>query len=305
MREWKPIVAGVDATDEGAWAGATAWRLAYRARVPCQLVNAIPAVWSVGAWGPTDAVDVAELQQAVFREVQVGLESALRDQVPAEALDNLLLRVGRPARVLADVAGEMDAGLVVLGAKYHNILERWLGGSTVLAAARTLPVPLLAATSSSDGIRRVLAAVDLSEAAGPTIAAAEEYASLFNAALRIVHVIEPLPLASDVMLQTRVQPWTDKILAADIWPRVTLPGTERVVRHGTARTALEAEVAEWQADLLVVGSHGRGWIDRTFLGSVAEGLLKDLPTSVLVVPVRQPKALGMEVREEAGASAGR
>jgi nucleotide-binding universal stress UspA family protein len=44
------------------------------------------------------------------------------------------------------------------------------------------------------------------------------------------------------------------------------------------------EAFAWQADLLVVGSHGRGWAERLLLGSVTERLLNHLPTSLLVVP---------------------
>jgi hypothetical protein len=52
--------------------------------------------------------------------------------------------------------------------------------------------------------------------------------------------------------------------------------------------ALEAilrEAAEWRADLLVVGSHGKGWAERVLAGSVTEGLINHLPTSLLVVPI--------------------
>jgi len=39
-----------------------------------------------------------------------------------------------------------------------------------------------------------------------------------------------------------------------------------------------------EADLLVVGSHGKGPMKRLFLGSVSEGVLRRAPCPVLVVP---------------------
>jgi nucleotide-binding universal stress UspA family protein len=38
------------------------------------------------------------------------------------------------------------------------------------------------------------------------------------------------------------------------------------------------------ATLLVIGTHGAGWVDRLLLGSTAEGLLARLPASLLIVP---------------------
>ena len=40
----------------------------------------------------------------------------------------------------------------------------------------------------------------------------------------------------------------------------------------------------WGADLVVLGSHGKGWVDRMLLGSTTERLLSHLPTSMLVIP---------------------
>src|SRR5207245_342837 len=45
------------------------------------------------------------------------------------------------------------------------------------------------------------------------------------------------------------------------------------------------EATDWKADLLVVGSHGKGWAARVLVGSVTERLLNHLPTSLIVVPV--------------------
>lgn len=41
---------------------------------------------------------------------------------------------------------------------------------------------------------------------------------------------------------------------------------------------------EWRADLIVVGSHGRGGLGRTLLGSVGEAVVRHAACPVLVVP---------------------
>jgi nucleotide-binding universal stress UspA family protein len=57
---------------------------------------------------------------------------------------------------------------------------------------------------------------------------------------------------------------------------------ETAVREGDPRTAIVDEAAEWEADLIVLGSHGRTGLKRLILGSVAEYVVRHAPCSVEV-----------------------
>jgi nucleotide-binding universal stress UspA family protein len=59
--------------------------------------------------------------------------------------------------------------------------------------------------------------------------------------------------------------------------------TSTVVRSGDAREGVLESAAEWGADLIVLGSHGRTGIDRFLLGSVSESVARHAPCSVLIV----------------------
>ena len=56
-----------------------------------------------------------------------------------------------------------------------------------------------------------------------------------------------------------------------------------LVRTGDARDQIITYAAEWPAHLIVLGSHGRGGLDRFLLGSVSEGVVRHAPCSVEVV----------------------
>jgi nucleotide-binding universal stress UspA family protein len=199
----------------------------------------------------------------------------------------MTVRVGRAATVLKQMVAELDAGLVVLGGKHHSMLERWLAGSTSINVVRTTEVPVLVTGGSRAPIRHVLAAVDLSAAAAPTIRAAEQFADLVGAKVRVVSVLEPLPIipeAPNYELSHYYAMMEDR-LARDVWPLVASPYADKVVRHGAAVETVMQEAAEWHADVVVVGSHGKGLVDRLLIGSATERLLNHLPTSLLVVPV--------------------
>jgi nucleotide-binding universal stress UspA family protein len=66
-----------------------------------------------------------------------------------------------------------------------------------------------------------------------------------------------------------------------------LPAGTRVeprIRTGSPAREAVAEAAEWPADVVVVGSHGRTGAARALLGSVAEAVVRDAHCSVLVIP---------------------
>ena len=272
---WKPIIVGVDGSPESVRAAVLGVAAAERAGTTCHLVHAGRRVPHSERY-PYPLLD---------EEARAPVVTALASRVPTAVLDALTVREGTPAAVLNGMADALGAELVVLGGKHHSILGRWLAGSTGVSLARTTLVPLLV-TAGAPVIRRVLVAVDPSAVAGPTLAAAERYAALFGAELRALSVVEPLPVLSAVPqpdLTDYYQVWEEQ-LAQDVWPLIQTPGVERVVRRGEALGAIQREAADWQADLLVVGSHGKGWAARAFVGSVPEGLINHLPTSLLVVP---------------------
>jgi len=286
---WHTILIGVDPSPASVPAARLGSALAHATGATVRLVHATPEAWTVPSAPHTFAINPD------------GLNEAARDAARA-TLARLEVRSGRPARVLRDAAHELDAGLVVLGGKHHSAIGRWVVGSTAHALARSLDVPLLVAIAGGP-IRKVLAAVDLSEAAGPTVHAAERFAGMLGASLRVLHVVEPLPVIPDTPLHfndDEVLERSREHLERYVWPLINLPDAETVVRRGLAVDVIAADAATEGADLVVVGSHGKGWVDRILIGSVTERVLSALPVSVLVVPVT-----GAEDRWRSDAKAGR
>jgi nucleotide-binding universal stress UspA family protein len=223
------------------------------------------------------------------------LEGGVSDRV----LETLKVRFGPAAVVLRQVVEETRPGLLVLGGKHHTALERWLGGSTSLHVVRTSEVPVLITAREPVTPRRVLVAADLSRAAGPTVRLAERFARLVGAQLRVLTVFEPLPDLPGIPPTdpTEYYALAHETLERDVWPLVKTPRVERLVRHGMVVDTLLREASEWQADVLVVGSHGKGWAQRVLLGSVTERLINHLPTSLLVAPVGVAAAALSQRRE--------
>lgn len=263
-------------------------RIARMAGSRCELVHAVRDAWApLVAVNPDPTVgEMQALQLAVARET---VNRTLKDTVSPRTLVELTVRFGPSAVVLQDVVRERAPGLIVLGGKHHSVLERWLGGSTSLHVVRASDVPVLITAGLPNGgsLRRILVAADLSRAAAPTVALAERFARLVGAQLRVLTVFEPLPDLPGIPPSdpTEYYALAQETLERDVWPLVTTRGVERLVRHGMVVDTLLREAADWNADLLVVGSHGKGWAQRVLLGSVTERLINQLPTSLLVAPV--------------------
>ncbi|HUL48862.1 MAG TPA: universal stress protein [Gemmatimonadales bacterium] len=297
---WKAIVVGVDSSPEAAWAASFGAELAKTAGTSCHLVHAVRDVLTAFALAELPE-QAQELSESHLTHAKDDVQHGLWGVVAPEIAEHLVIRPGRPTVVLKEIATTLDAGLIVLGGKHHTALERWFAGSTALNVARTTDVPLLVTGGNRGPIRRILAAVDQSYAAQPTIKTAERLATLLGAELRIVCAYEPLPILPDApgydvdsyyrMLDEHVQ--------REVWPLVLHPKAEKVTRHGLALDVITREVAEWPADLVVVGSHGKGFVDRLLIGSVTERLLNQLPTSLLVVPAHVP--VNVKAAEQSGA----
>jgi nucleotide-binding universal stress UspA family protein len=290
---WKPIVVGVDASPEGVHAAHVGARLARDADSKCLLVHAVRDPWSEGYLNEVP-MDLSDHNRRVLESVRQSLLDKLKGQVPEAVRTALAVSYGRTGAVLAQVAGRNGAEVIVLGGKRHTTLDRWVAGSTAhyLVRAHDYPVLILGdqAAASEEHFRRVIAAVDLSPASHAVIQAAERFARLARGHLAALHVVEPYPIPPSILFGMETDPLAlaGAELERSVWPQFRFKAVEHMIRRGPAAETIIDGVQEWGAELLVVGSHGRGWVDRLLLGSVTERLLNRLPTSLLVVPVPSP-----------------
>jgi nucleotide-binding universal stress UspA family protein len=271
---WSPIVVGIDDSPEAGWAAAMGISMAQTAGTACHLVHAARAA---------ERFTAAQLAHERDR-----VQHALWGMVPAADLERIIIRIGEPAPALKAVVHEVGAELVVLGGRRHSVASRWLAGSTGLEVARTTDVPFLVIGGARTPVRHVLAAVDVSIAAAPTIATAERYATLLDAELRVISVLErPAEVPGEPSYHTaEYYNELEAQVIQHVWPLVTVLAAERFVRYGAPLQLITEEADAWGADLVVVGSHGKGWAGRLLIGSVTEQLLNQLPASLLVVPAR-------------------
>jgi nucleotide-binding universal stress UspA family protein len=146
----------------------------------------------------------------------------------------------------------------------------------------------------------IVAAVDFSDISADVLDAASDMARLHQARLHIVHAVgEPFHAmleveTSGLELPDVIRQWTEDARArlASLVEHHRIPSSDRLttaVLPGAPARAILKYADEQDADLIVVGSHGRGAISRLLLGSVAERVLHHAGRTVLVVAQRDAR----------------
>jgi nucleotide-binding universal stress UspA family protein len=141
--------------------------------------------------------------------------------------------------------------------------------------------------------RKILIAVDNEPVAVRAADIGAELARALGAEMAFVHVVNSsLGYPADTGVPPNellaLAKQEAKKLVSDF--RQHLPPQSAVLEFipvgGTATEIVKA-AKEWPADLIVIGSHGRGGVQRALLGSVAEGVMRHAPCPVLVVRAKE------------------
>jgi universal stress protein A len=142
------------------------------------------------------------------------------------------------------------------------------------------------------GYRRIMLAVDLTEESNSVAERATELAALFDAELHIVHVIEPLSLAYGGDIPMDLSTVQDQIHEqakshlAEFAATLGVPATRQHLIFGRPESEIQRTAQSVDADVIVVGSHGRHGL-ALLLGSTANGVLHGATCDVLAVRVGQ------------------
>jgi universal stress protein E len=227
----------------------------------------------------------------------------LTEQAYRAGLDGIhfTLRVehGLPHRVLEALAEELNADLIVVGASDPGRRRAFGLGSTADRVLRNSTCPVLVVRPSLPfPPQRVLVPVDFT--AGATGA--------FRYGVKLLRQLEGRLPGTEILFvlspgESSVHFSAEQLarFAVDELHRFVdknFPDgagvIERKVRAGHTAEQILAEIEERKPDLVVLGPQGRSGLEHLLIGSVADKLLRDSPTSILLVP---PEAARRETDE--------
>lgn len=278
------IVVGVDGSKAGIQAVSWAAAEAHLWQAPLRVVHALPK-WAVemSESGPYAEVGrwMRECATSVLNEA---LERARKD-APGIEVDSVMLP-GDPRPVLMEEAKNAD--LLVVGNHGLGGFRGLLVGSVALGVTGRAACPVVVVGDVSSPPREeIVVGVDGSPGSAAAIAFAFAEADRRGAELRAVHAwnslapgsgLDPIPAvhqdgAERRLLAEALAGWNER------YPDVRV--TQQADRGHPVDVLRKASAG---ADLLVVGSRGRGEVASLVLGSVSHALLHHTECPIAVIP---------------------
>jgi nucleotide-binding universal stress UspA family protein len=197
--------------------------------------------------------------------------------IPAE----VVVSRGDPRHLIPFFARKWSSEIIFVRAHVRKDFQHWMLGSVARAVVTSAPCTVQIVRNQTkdrhtlDSPRRLLLATDGSET---SMAAAKALAR------------RPWPQGSEFKIVTVEEPWLIKPSstmlninrAEEVLASAGLKATADVL-DGNPKEAILEEAKKWNADLIVVGSHGRRGFKRLLLGSVSEAVAMSAHCSVVVV----------------------
>ncbi|MCE5265408.1 MAG: universal stress protein [Deltaproteobacteria bacterium] len=156
-------------------------------------------------------------------------------------------------------------------------------------------------------IKKILYATDLSKNSAYAFYYAADLAKKYGASIVILHVVEPVPLVyteGGTSILRSIEKQQQKSDMSDIEERVRefcgrieksagYPCMEHVSRSlvpvGYPVEEILKAADDEGCDVIVLGSHGKGFLRQTFLGSVSASVLQRARKPVFVIPLPSEK----------------
>jgi len=234
-----------------------------------------------------------ELAEALRAEAEAVVRDSLAKlvgtvQPPAGVEIGLDTAFGDPFAQIIARARSLDAGLVVMGRHGRRAIRDLFIGSTTDRTIRYGDVPVLVVNLEPGGpYRRPVIATDLEDTARRV---AELAASVLepDVEISLVHAFRiPFEGLHYIARPSRLEHELEGQAREAMEKLLTSIGADRMrwkpsIRRGDARAVILTEIVARDADLVVLGTHGRSGLAHVVVGSVAEWVIAAARCDVLV-----------------------
>lgn len=237
--------------------------------------------------------DAGRLEAQLLEQAEMRLDELASHLAAQHAcrIDTVLGQGAAPA-ALIDLAEARQTDLLVMGARGAHFVVEMLLGSTTERVLRKSRRPLLAVKQRPQApYRRILAPVDFSDHAAAAINTA--HAWLPDAEIVLLHAFEVewegtfrlAGMEDSQIHEHRIRARESAQSAMDAFvARLQVPAGKlsRQFEHGTPTLRILEHEQTMDADLIVMGKHGRSATEELLLGSVTQHVLTHSSSDVLI-----------------------
>jgi nucleotide-binding universal stress UspA family protein len=252
-----------------------------------------------GPWPAAAAVEEDVIEEEVQRLARDTVEAA-RTRLARPGLDVVGdVTHGRAASLILELARDADADLIVMGSRGHGTIASMVLGSVSAEVVDHARTPVLVARGSRIG--KVVLAWDGSTCGRVAAEVLRTWPIFAGSTVRVVSVADigipwwtgfPQPGSAETIgmyMETAAAARAEhQALAQKMAGELRAGGLDATpeAREGDPAAEVIAAARAWDADLIVLGTHGRTGVARILLGSVARNVLYHAPCSVLIA--REP-----------------
>jgi nucleotide-binding universal stress UspA family protein len=248
------------------------------------------------------AMPIAQIRENRYREAKEGLAQLAPDPDATGIQVQHEIRHGMDvANAILTVGDEIDADLIVTGTHGREGLAHVLLGSVAEKVVRRARCPVLTVgTEAADqpSIQRVLAPIDFSDPSKYALRLAKEVTATYSAQLDLLFVAEErtVPVFSDTGIPRLNRLKMDPEIVKDSSRALeqlsdSTDGPDVPARGHVAEGDVSKQVVRFaethDADLIIMATRGLSGLDRFFLGSVTQRVVRSAPCPVLTVNIRK------------------
>jgi nucleotide-binding universal stress UspA family protein len=292
----RKIIVGHDLREGGKKALKSAAVLAHQCGAALRLVHVIEPQHSYQRISHplTSPYTIEEVAQKTGEKLQMLAASPELARVQVE----YEVRTGKPFVELIIARRAWHADLIVVGAASQG--AHFLGSTSERVVRKAMVPVMVVKRDLSARAKTFLVPTDFSDCARKAAEEALVLAESFRGRIIFFHVVDLYPLytaADEFGVSVPLPPPTPEMIERewqDFLSRLPVEKVEweKCTEEGEAATAILHQAEQQQADLIVMGTHGRTGLEYMLVGSVAEKIVRRAHCPVLTI---RPEAFQFEM----------
>ena len=206
-----------------------------------------------------------------------------------------MVRFGKPFLEIIQVAKENSVDLLVIGTHGRAGVDRFILGSVAERIVRKAPCPVMVIKGRKyTGFKLIIVPIDFSDCSGKALEYAISTARSHNSRLTILNVYEESFIAPYVNAANSEEE-ADGIIKEiervnetkyeEFLKTIDFRGVEydKLLIKGIPETEIVKTATEQQADLVVMGTHGRAGVKHILIGSTAEEVVRTVHCDIIIL----------------------
>ena len=236
-----------------------------------------------------------DMKQKLEEDAIAKIQAMIPEEIRGKGDIIPMVRFGKPFLEIIQVAKEENIDLLVIGTHGRTGVDRFILGSVAERLVRKAGCPVMVIKGREyAGFKRIIVPIDFSDCSRKALEYAVATAGGHNSRLTILHVyeesfIEPYVNAANSEEEAdkiiKEIEWANETKYDEFLKTVDLRGVEyeKLLIKGVPEAEIVETAMKQQADLVVMGTHGRAGIKHILIGSNAEEVVRTVHCDIVIL----------------------